>query len=94
MFVVLHVLQSIIGGLDSVRAGRSGARIPVGTRRSVPVQTGLKAYSASCTMGTGSFPGAKWLGRGTDHPTPSAGLRMGWNYTSASQLCLLRHIMA
>jgi len=35
----------------------------VGTRFSVPVQTGHGAYPASCTMGTRSFPGVK-SGRG------------------------------
>jgi hypothetical protein len=42
----------------------------VGARFSAPVQTGPGAHPASCTMGTGSFPGAK-SGRGvtlTPHP--------------------------
>jgi hypothetical protein len=39
-------------------------------RFSVPVQTDPGAYPASCTMGTGSFPGAKRLGRNADHPHP------------------------
>ena len=30
-----------------------------GVRFSAPVQTGPGAHSASCTMGTGSFPGVK-----------------------------------
>ena len=30
-----------------------------GTRFSAPVQTGPGAHPASCTMGTGSFPGVK-----------------------------------
>jgi hypothetical protein len=34
----------------------------------VHVQTGPGAHPASCTMGTGSFPGAKQPGRGADHP--------------------------
>ena len=45
-------------------------RIPVGARFSAPVQTGPGALPASCTMGTGSFPGVK-SGRGvtlTPHP--------------------------
>jgi hypothetical protein len=42
-----------------LRAGRSGDRIPVGTRFSAPVQTGPGAHPASCTMGTGSFPGVE-----------------------------------
>jgi hypothetical protein len=37
----------------------------------LPVQTGLGAHPASCTMGTGSFPGVKRPGRGVDHPPPS-----------------------
>ena len=37
-------------------------------RFSAPVQTGPAAHPASCTMGTGSFPGIKRPGRGADHP--------------------------
>jgi len=55
-----------------------------GARFSAPVQTGPGAHPASCTMGTGSFPGVK-SGRGvtlTPHP-----LRVPWSrkssYTSA-----------
>jgi len=43
----------------------------VGARFSAPVQTGPGAHPASCTMGTGSFPGVKRPGRGVDHPLPS-----------------------
>ena len=42
----------------------------MGARFSAPVHTGPGAHPASCTMGTGSFPGAK-SGRGvtlTPHP--------------------------
>jgi len=47
-------------------------RIPVETRFSAPVQTGPGAHPASCTMGTGSFPGAK-SGRGvTLTPSPTS----------------------
>jgi hypothetical protein len=49
---------------------RSGNRIPVGKSFTAPVQTGPGAHPASCTMGTGSFPGVKY-GRGvllTTHP--------------------------
>ena len=35
----------------------------MGARFSAPVQTGPGAHPASCTMGTGSFPGVK-SGRG------------------------------
>ena len=55
---------------DSLRAGRSGDRIPVGAIFSAPVQTGSEAHPASCTMGTGFFSWGKG-GRGvvlTAHP--------------------------
>ena len=55
---------------DWVRAERSGDRIPMGARFSAPVQTDPGAHPASCTMGTGSFPGVK-SGRSvmlTPHP--------------------------
>jgi len=42
----------------------------VGVRFSAPVHTGPEAHPASCTMGTGSFPGVR-SGRGvtlTPHP--------------------------
>jgi len=41
---------------------------PGGARFSARVQTGPGAHPASCTMGTGSFPGIKRPGRGVDHP--------------------------
>ena len=53
---------------DSLRAGQSGDRIPVGERFSAPVQTGPGAYPASCAMGAGSLPGVKRSGRCGDHP--------------------------
>jgi hypothetical protein len=39
-----------------------------GARFFAHVQTGPGAHPASCTMGTGSFPGVKRPGRGADHP--------------------------
>jgi hypothetical protein len=50
--------------------GLDGNRIPAGATFSGPVQTGPGANPASCTMGTGSFPGVE-SGRGltlTPHP--------------------------
>jgi len=43
-----------------------------GVTFSATVQTGPGVHPASYTMGTGSFPGLKWLGRGIDHPPPSS----------------------
>ena len=49
---------------DWLRAGRSLDRIPAGGGGfCAPVQTGPGAHPASCTMGTGPFPGVK-SGRG------------------------------
>ena len=52
---------------DSLRAGRSRGRIPVGARFSAPVQTGPSTHPASYTMGTGSFPGLKRPERDVDY---------------------------
>ena len=41
-----------------------------GARFSAPFQTGPGAHPASYTMGTGSFPGVKWPGRGRWPPNP------------------------
>ena len=51
---------------------------------SAPVQTGPGAHPASCTMGTGSFPGVK-SGRGvtvSPHPPSSAVVKKEQSYTS------------
>jgi hypothetical protein len=59
---------------DSLRAGRSGDRIPVGGGRfSAPVHSGLGAQPASYKMDTWELPGVKLSRRGVDHPPiPSA----------------------
>jgi hypothetical protein len=36
------------------------------------LQTGSAAHPASYTVGTGSFPGVEWSGRGVDQPPPSS----------------------
>jgi hypothetical protein len=51
---------------------RSGDRILVGARFCTHVQTGPEVHPASCTMGTGSFPGVKRPGCGADHSPPSS----------------------
>ena len=43
---------------DSLRAGRSGDQIPVGTTFSLPVETGPEAHPASCTVQW--VPGVSW----------------------------------
>ena len=69
---------------DSLSARRSGDRMPVKARFSAPVQTGPGAHSASCTMGTGSFPGGiERPGRDADPSPPSSAVVMkGQSYTS------------
>jgi hypothetical protein len=46
--------------------GLDGPGIVVGARFFAHVQTGPGAHPASCTMGTGSFPGVKRPGSGAD----------------------------
>jgi len=53
----------------------------VGARFSAPVQKNLGAYTALYKMGTGSFPGGKWLGRGADHPHPLLAPRLKKKYS-------------
>ena len=54
---------------DSLWAGRSGDRIPVGARFSAPVQTSPGAHPASYTVGTRYFLwGVKQPGCNNDHP--------------------------
>jgi len=81
---VMSSWYSIYG--DSLRAGRSEHRISLGVRFSVPVQTGPATHLVSCTMGTRSLLGVKWPECGSYHPPRSS-------YTSASCLCLHRHVM-
>ena len=58
---------------DTLRAGRSLDRIPVGARYCAPIQTGPEAHPAFYTKGTGSVPGVKRPGRGVVHtPTSNA----------------------
>ena len=74
-YIFLSTIQLLCGLGSSVsiatelRARRSGDRIPVG-RDFPPVQTGPGTHTASCTMGTGSFPRVKygWGVLLTTHP--------------------------
>jgi hypothetical protein len=61
-------------------------RIPVGARFSAPVQTSPVAHPASCTMGTGSFPGVKSSRGLTLTPRP---LLVPWSSKSRATPLLL-----
>jgi hypothetical protein len=73
-FNLLYLYGSGLGSsggiVTELRAGRAGDRIPMGARFSEPVQTGPGVHPASCTMGTGSFPGVEsgWGVTLTPHP--------------------------
>ena len=61
---------SVVGIATGYGLDGPGIESRWGARFSVPVQTGPGTHPASCTMGTGSFPGVK-SGRGvtlTPHP--------------------------
>ena len=61
---------SVVGIATGYGLDGPGIESRLGARFSTPVQTGPGAHPASCTMGTGSFPGVK-SGRGltlTPHP--------------------------
>ena len=65
-------LGSVVGIATGYGAGRSGDRIPVGTKFSAPVQIGRGAHPSSYTIGTGCFVGGKRPRRGVDHPPTSS----------------------
>ena len=67
--------STVAGGRDNsvgiatrYRLDGPGIESPVVARFSAAVQTGPGAHPASCTMGTGSFPGVRRPGRGADQP--------------------------
>jgi hypothetical protein len=60
------------GYSDSLRARRSGDRIPVEARLPAPVQTGPEDHLAFYTLDTGSFAGVNRPGRGVYYPPPSS----------------------
>jgi hypothetical protein len=63
---IYFFFRLLVYSVDSLGTGRSGDRIPVGERLSATVQTGPP------TMGTGSFPRVKRLGRGVAYPPHTA----------------------
>jgi hypothetical protein len=69
-------------GLDGL-----GIESGVGVGFFAHVHAGPETHPVSCAMGTGSFPGVKWPGRGADHPPPaSAPVKQEESYTSAHPL--------
>jgi hypothetical protein len=55
IYIVLVGRKSVVGIATTLRAGRSGNRIPVGARISALVQTGPGAHPASYVVGIGSL---------------------------------------
>jgi hypothetical protein len=74
LFILPHlgawIAQSVS---DSLPAGRPGIEYRWVARFPAPIQTGSVDHPASCTMGTGSFPGVNLPGRGVEHPPPGGG---------------------
>ena len=79
----LHGPGSSVGIATGYGMDGLGIESRWGARFFAPVQTGPRDNPASCTMGTGSFPGVK-SGRGvTRIPLPSNAVVMkGWSYIS------------
>jgi hypothetical protein len=76
MWHVIHfgVVKRTAGrDIDSLQTGRSGDRIPMEARYSVPVQIGPEVHPASCTIGTWfhSWGYICW-GHGVNHPPQSS----------------------
>jgi hypothetical protein len=79
MVIISHNFTTKLWGRDSsvgIAIGYwldgQGIESRWGARFFAHVQTSFGAHPASCTMGTGSFPGVKRPGRGADHPLPSS----------------------
>ena len=75
---------NVVGIATSYGLDGPGIESRLGARFSAPVQTGLGNHPASCTMGTGSFPGVK-NGRGMT-PTPHSLLVPWWRKSRAIPL--------
>jgi hypothetical protein len=91
----LRFLVIFLGHSKSVEAGiaqsvqrlATGWKVrgsnPGGARFSAHIQTGSGANPASCTVGSGSFPGVKAAKRDADHTPPSsAEVKKELSYTS------------
>jgi hypothetical protein len=75
---------SVVGIAAAYGLDGPGIESRRGSRFSAPVQTGPKAHPASCTVGTGSFPGVR-CSRGvtlTPQPLPVPRSKIEYSYTS------------
>jgi hypothetical protein len=68
LYLALCGLGSSVGMATDYELDGPGIESQWGARFFAHIQTGPGAHSAFCTVGTGSFPGAKRPGRGADHP--------------------------
>ena len=68
MFILLRLVDRDI---DSLRAGRSGDRIPLGARFSAPVQTVLEPAPTPVEGVPGPFPHVNPPGRDVAHASPT-----------------------
>ena len=57
---------------DSLRAGKSGDRIPVGARFSAPIQPAPTPTQPPVQLAPGLSRGKGGRGRGVNHPPPSS----------------------
>jgi hypothetical protein len=75
---------SVVGTATAYGLDGPGIESRWGAKFSAPVQTGPEAHTASCTMGTRSFPGVR-CGRGvtlTPHPLLVPRSKIEESYTS------------
>jgi hypothetical protein len=90
-FNFIECAGSSVGIATAYRHDGSGIESRWGARFFAPVQTSPEAHPASCTMGTGSFPGVRF-GRGvtlTPHPllVPRSKIEQSYNSTLPKGLC-------
>ena len=70
IYIILLAVRSVVGTATAYGLDGPGIESRWGTRFSEPVQTDPEAHTASCTTGTGSFPGVRCGRRVTLTPQP------------------------